>query len=301
MDAAEVNAPLRGQLWMMVLLVSGMLAAAAGGVALVWREQRVRDLRERFEAEQERAWLHDVIARSLNEVFVFDPATLRFRFANLGACRNLGYTREELALLTPLDVKPEFTAETFRAMLEPLRAARGPAHVFETVHRRKDGSEYPVECHLQLVDTGAGAVFLCLVNDITERRRAETRIQYLNRVHAVLSDVNQAIVRIREPQALFEEACRIAVETGGFRMAWVGRLDPRRTAFGSWPRPARRTATWAACPSAPATGRVGWRWTLFARAGTTSATTSSTTRAWPPGVTTPSRGATALRRRFRSR
>jgi PAS domain S-box-containing protein len=227
MDAAEVNAPLRERLWVMILLVGGMLAAAAGGVWALWREQRVRDFRERYEAERERAWLHDVIARSLNEVYVFDPETLRFRFVNLGACRNIGYTQEELAGLTPLDIKPEFTPDTFRAMLEPLRTAGRPVHVYETVHRRKDGSEYPAEAHLQLVEAGAGAVFLCVVNDITERRRAETRIRHLNRVYAVLSDVNQAIVRVREPQALFAEACRIAVETGGFRMAWVGLLDAK--------------------------------------------------------------------------
>ena len=58
-----------------------------------------------------------------------------------------------------------------------------------------------------------------------ERARAETRIRYLNRVYAVLTDVNQTIVRVREPQALFTETCRIAVEKGGFRMAWVGLLD----------------------------------------------------------------------------
>jgi PAS domain S-box-containing protein len=225
MDAAEVNAPLRERLLVMILLVGGMLAAAAAGVGILWREQRVRHFRERYEAEQERAWLHDVVARSLNEVYVFDPETLLFRFANLGACRNIGYTQQELAGLTPLDLKPEFTEEAFRAMVEPLRTAGRPVHVYQTVHRRKDGSEYPTEAHLQLVDAGAGAVFLCLLNDITERRRAETRIQQLNRVYAVLSDVNQAIVRVREPQALFAEACRIAVETGGFRMAWVGLLD----------------------------------------------------------------------------
>jgi PAS domain S-box-containing protein len=225
LDAAEVNGPLRERLWVMLVLVGSLLAAAAAGVGLVWRAQRERDFRDRYEAEQERAWLHDVVARSLNEVYVFDPETLRFRFVNLGACRNIGFTQEELAGRTPLDIKPEFTAETFRAMLEPLRGAERPTHAFETLHRRKDGSKYPVEVHLQLVDSGAGAVFLAVINDITERRRAETRIRRLNRVYAVLSDVNQAIVRVREPQALFAETCRIAVETGGFRMAWVGLLD----------------------------------------------------------------------------
>jgi len=37
--------------------------------------------------------------------------TLRFRFANLGACRNSGYTQQELTGLTPLDLRPEFTRD----------------------------------------------------------------------------------------------------------------------------------------------------------------------------------------------
>jgi PAS domain S-box-containing protein len=61
--------------------------------------------------------------------------------------------------------------------------------------------------------------------DTTERKRAEAQIRKLNRIYAVLSDINQAIVRVREPQALFEQVCRIAVEVGGFRMAWIGFLD----------------------------------------------------------------------------
>jgi len=62
---------------------------------------------------------------------------------------------------------------------------------------------------------------------LENERRAETRILHLNRVYALLSEVNQAIVRIREPQPLFEEACRIAVESGGFKMAWLGLRDER--------------------------------------------------------------------------
>ncbi len=62
--------------------------------------------------------------------------------------------------------------------------------------------------------------------DITERQLAEQRVQYLNRVYAVLSDINQTIVRSPEPQKIFAEACRIAVEKGGFRIAWICLLDP---------------------------------------------------------------------------
>ncbi len=58
------------------------------------------------------------------------------------------------------------------------------------------------------------------------RKKADERIRKLNRIYATLSNINQAIVRVREPQALFEEACRIAIDEGGFKMAWIGLVDP---------------------------------------------------------------------------
>jgi signal transduction histidine kinase/HAMP domain-containing protein len=67
--------------------------------------------------------------------------------------------------------------------------------------------------------------FVGLEKEITERKRAEEEIRKLNRVYAVLSDINQAIVRVREPQELFETACRIAVEKGNFPLGWIGLVD----------------------------------------------------------------------------
>ncbi|HCM25823.1 MAG TPA: hypothetical protein DIC34_04635 [Treponema sp.] len=68
---------------------------------------------------------------------------------------------------------------------------------------------------------------LGISRDITDRKRAEEQILRQNRIYAVLSDINQAIVRIHEQGALLEEACRIAVKTGEFRMAWIGKADTR--------------------------------------------------------------------------
>ena len=67
---------------------------------------------------------------------------------------------------------------------------------------------------------------LILSEVITERKRAEEKIRKLHRTLGVLSDINQAIVRIRHLPSLFEKACAIAVEKGAFHVAWIGLFDP---------------------------------------------------------------------------
>jgi diguanylate cyclase (GGDEF)-like protein/PAS domain S-box-containing protein len=62
--------------------------------------------------------------------------------------------------------------------------------------------------------------------DITERMRAEISIKHLNRVYSVLSGINTLIVRAHDRDELFDEACRIAVDAGGFRMSMICVVDP---------------------------------------------------------------------------
>jgi diguanylate cyclase (GGDEF)-like protein len=61
-----------------------------------------------------------------------------------------------------------------------------------------------------------------LVVEIEERRLAARRIEQLNRLYAVLSGINSLIVRVSDRAELLREACRLAVEQGGFRLAWIG-------------------------------------------------------------------------------
>ncbi|MBI4515170.1 MAG: PAS domain S-box protein [Deltaproteobacteria bacterium] len=236
MDASEVYTPLRERMWMMIVLVAVLLAGAGAGVGAVWRQQRAQFYRERYEAEREHNWLRDVIARSLNEVYVFDPETLRFSFVNAGACRNLGYTPDELARLTPLDLKPEFTEEAFRAMVAPLRSGEREVLVFETVHRRKDGSDYPVEVHLQLVDTAAERVFLAVINDIAERKRAEAALQGSEDRYRDLVEHSHDLICTHDLKGNLLSVNEAAVRVTGYsrdtllRMNLADLLDPRQRA-----------------------------------------------------------------------
>lgn len=63
------------------------------------------------------------------------------------------------------------------------------------------------------------------LNDVTVRKLAELKAERLTRLYSLLSQVNEAIVRTKDRRALFEAICRIVVETGKFRLAWVGLVD----------------------------------------------------------------------------
>lgn len=124
--------------------------------------------------------LGTVLEKALNEIYVFDESTLRFIEVNRGARENLGYTIDELRGLTPLDIKPEMTRESFDELLEPLRSDQTEKIEFTTFHRRKDGTDYPVEVHLQRSLFESSPVFVAIILDITERARAERELRDAN-------------------------------------------------------------------------------------------------------------------------
>jgi PAS domain S-box-containing protein len=133
----------------------------------------IRDITERKRAEVAQARLLHILESSLNEIYVFDAETLLFEYVNRGAQRNLGYTLDALHRMTLLQVQPEFTEDSFRRMVAPLRRHELEKQVFVTFHRRAAGSLYPVEAHLQLVELAGQRLFLAVILDITDRKLAE--------------------------------------------------------------------------------------------------------------------------------
>jgi PAS domain S-box-containing protein len=124
---------------------------------------------------------------TLDSVFMFDPKTLRYLYANQGARRHLGYEEHEILQLTSLAIKPDINEEEFRELLRKLSSSEEPALRFETRHRRKDGSLVPVEVFLQYIaPLGEEGRFVSIVRDISDRKRTEEdlRLAKENAEHA---------------------------------------------------------------------------------------------------------------------
>lgn len=152
------------------------------------------DITSRKAAQEEKNSLMATIENSLNEIYIFDSETLLFNYVNNGALINLGYSEQEIKLLTPIDLKSGLSEADFRQLSDPLILKEKEKVVFMADHERKDGSAYPVEVHLQLVTDGGDAKFLAVVLDITERLEAEQNILKANeRFERVTEATNDAI------------------------------------------------------------------------------------------------------------
>jgi PAS domain S-box-containing protein len=97
----------------------------------------------------------------------------------------------------------------------------GYAH-FEWVHRRADGSLFPSEVTLVPMQVNGKPLLQATIRDISQRRQDESRLRHLNRALQTLSRTNHVLVHARDEDDLLNAICRTIVETGGYRLAWVG-------------------------------------------------------------------------------
>lgn len=164
-----------------------------------------RDITERLAMEAE----HESIRQSLDAVddavFMFDPDTLEFSYANQGAVIHTGYGRDELlGGMTPLHIKPHYDQPRFRQLIQPLLDEEISSTTFVTVHRTRDGIDIPVEISLSYPPTQGDLrrPLVALVRDITERQAAEERLRSSEAAFRSAFDdagVPMAIIDLSEP------------------------------------------------------------------------------------------------------
>ncbi len=212
----------------------------------------VQDITERKQAQRNELRFNRLMERSLNEIYVFDRETLLFTDVNLGAQANLGYSIGELQQMTPLDIKPGFTTEHFMKLIEPLKSGSNNKIKFEATHCRKDGTTYPVEIHLQLMEEEP-PVYVAIVLDITERRQAESEL--LKLTQAVEQSPESIVITNLDAEIEYVNAAFSRVT--GFRREEVIGQNPRVLNSGNTP-PETYIALWDALSQGQA-----WKGELF--------------------------------------
>lgn len=156
--------------------------------------EALRNENERKKTVRELNRFKHTLDQTLDMIFIFDAETLKFEYLNDGAVHSMGYTRDELLQMTPYDIKPQLTRTNFIEKIRPLKDGEKSSLNFETIHQRKDGSEFPVEIFLQLVHEQTDELrYIAIVRDISERRQAEqdTRMytSTLERLHSINTNV----------------------------------------------------------------------------------------------------------------
>lgn len=177
-DIEEVLQPLRrqaGQIFAMALLAIGISALF---VVLLWRNRQAAHAASERQAQAERAALahrfEALFQQARDIILLADPAG-RIVEANEAALAAYGYTAEEIRARHVRDLHDPDTLDS----LDPqFSAADRPGGVqFETMHRRKNGSLFPVEVSSRVVEIGGQHFRQSFIRDIGERRRAEETVR----------------------------------------------------------------------------------------------------------------------------
>ncbi|WP_052347991.1 PAS domain-containing sensor histidine kinase [Imhoffiella purpurea] len=149
-----------------------------------------------------------LIQTSVDAIALLDPEG-RFLYVNAAFCESLGYERDALLGMSVPDINPDLTQDDLRVSFERLRLAGDVK--YETRHRRRDGSLFPVEVNSNYLTLG-GREFRCsFMRDISDRRRAECALQDSQRFLAELID--------SLPDALF------AIDADGVVTVWNRTLE----------------------------------------------------------------------------
>jgi two-component system, cell cycle sensor histidine kinase and response regulator CckA len=151
-----------------------------GGVT--YMHTSARDVSERQRAQEDLEFLKRSVELSADAVFWHNPDG-RFAYVNEAACRSLGYTRDELLRMHLSDVNERATPAKLAEAWSLTK--RGETLHVETVHRRKDGSTFPVEVQSIYIKLGDREHVCGFARDVTERKRAEDALRESHKMQAI--------------------------------------------------------------------------------------------------------------------
>jgi|GEM_PF-2406717 len=146
----------------------------------VWIHIRRRQIQKELKESEQK--FRDIFNNTTDAIHIHeiqeDGSPGRFIMVNSTACKMLGYTKEEMLELTPLDISTSYINPDLgqiRTDQQTLGSAR-----FETEHQRKDGTNIPVEVNTCIITLTGKKMVLGVVRDNTEHKAAEKLLKRFN-------------------------------------------------------------------------------------------------------------------------
>jgi len=160
-------------------------------------------------------------------MLVHDQDSLRLLEANQAALDLYGYTRSDFLTLTLHDLWPgQDIGQALYGGEPPVTPKAADTESLRQRHCRADGTLIDVEVSGSQFERAGRRVRLLSLRDITRQIRAGREILRVSGVQRLLSACNEALVRVESRTDMFRQVCALAVQVGGYRLAWVGLASP---------------------------------------------------------------------------
>ena len=174
MDRDEILSALTYQMKMILIILILVIITSGSFLAFIIRDQRVAFYREKYEAELNRLALvkhFDYILKFANDIILLIDRNLNIIEANDRALEFYQYTRSEFIGMKLEKIRaPEVVSQ----LQEDLKTVDENEYAtFETVHKRKDNTTFPVEISSRLVIIEGSKYYQSIGRDITERKSIE--------------------------------------------------------------------------------------------------------------------------------
>lgn len=225
-DAAEVYAPIAALATRVSVMVGVLVTIGGVGIGLWWRNQRTRNELEKYRLQIEKHALsmhYAHLSRYANDIILLMDEAGRIVDANDRALEIYAYPRQRLIGMPLANLQaPGSDAE---GEWDPLQWTRD-GRIYETVHRRRDGTEFPVEVSARIFETGGKPYRQAIIRDITQRKRAEEALRRRELEYMALAEHSPDII------ARFDRARRylyvnapVEAATGLERDRFIGKTN----------------------------------------------------------------------------
>lgn len=185
-DRSEVHAPLRRQA-RQVRAAMGLLAVVVSlGVALLWRWREAQSLRDILQSERERLALAERVRhlmKGAHDIILLTDQHSRILEANDRAVESYGYSLDELQQMHLPDLRAPAGKAPETSAVQQAPAEDGT--VLQTMHQRKDGSTFPVDASLRMVDMDGTPYCLGIFRDVTERQQLQAQLLQAQKLESI--------------------------------------------------------------------------------------------------------------------